>query len=194
MAQSNPYASPATVEQPPEAQSVSRIRARQIRAANSGAERSLRQLVLCLGGGYLLLAGVSYTTLFAGIGPNSQQPFYLALGVTSTLALVSTLIIGFGARRLAAWSRRPLTVLCGLGLFLFPLGTILSLPILWILYVRRPPRLLTPEYEQIVRESGDPPGGRTSMTTWIGLVLFVVLIVSMFVISMLPPEFRRPPR
>jgi hypothetical protein len=194
MAQPNPYASPATVEQPPEAQSVTRIHARHVRAANAGAERGLRQLVLCLGGGYLLMASVSYTAWFAGMGPTSQLTYYLALGTVYTLALAATSIIGFGARRLAAWSRRPLAVLCGLGLLLFPLGTLLSLPILWILYVRRPPRLLTPAYEQIVRDSGDPPGGRTSLVTWFGLFLFVVLVVSMIVIGLLPPEYRRPPQ
>jgi len=194
MIEPNPYAAPITVEPVPEAQSVTRIQARQIRAANAGAERGLRQLVLCLGGGYLLMAGVSYTAAFVGMGATFQHPYYLAMGTVYTLALAATLIIGFGARRLAAWSRRPLTVLCGLGLLLFPLGTILSLPILWILYVGRPPRLLTPEFEQIVRDSADPPGGRTSVVTWIGVALFVILVVSMIVVGMLPPEYRQPPR
>ncbi|MCE9555054.1 MAG: hypothetical protein K8T91_17010 [Planctomycetes bacterium] len=194
MVEPNPYASPASVEQPPEAQSVTRIRARQLRAANAGAERNLRQLILCLGGGYLVMAVVSYSASFSLLGPTPPHRYYLAMAIVYTLAMTATLVIGFGARRLAAWARKPLTVHCGLGLFLFPIGTMFSLPILWILYMRPKPRLLTPEYEQIVRDSGEPPGGRTSLTTWIGFALIIVLIVSLIAISLLPPEYRRPPQ
>lgn len=190
----NPYASPAAVVQPPEAESVAVLEARRFRRANAGAERGLRQYTLCLCGVFLLAAGTLFMFWYTEQGAPWQQWMMLAVGSVFAVATVTGLTVNVGVRRLAAWARTPLTILCAMGLALFPIGTFVSLPILWLLYQRRGVRLLTPEYERIVRDSGEPGAGRTLAVTWIGVVLLVILIVSLIFISMLPPEFRRPPQ
>lgn len=195
MAQTNPFASPASVEHPPEAESVAKIQAVQIRLANAGAERGLRQWMICLCGGYLLMGGFSLMMWTDKSVPASQQQTSLIMAFVHLTALIIAIAIGMGVWRLKAWARLPLTLLCVVSLLLlFPIGLVVSPPLLWILYARRGVRLLTPEYQLIVRDSGEPPGGRTSGMTWVGVVLLLILIISEIVIRLLPPEFRRPPQ
>ena len=58
-----------------------------------------------------------------------------------------------------------------------------------LLWANKTPKLLSPEYEFLVRRTGSL-NERTSFMTWFAVVLICLIIVSVIVIAQLPRELR----
>ncbi len=177
---------------PPVARVFTAERARRFRLEHLPAEFALKRSV------FLLLVTWLVITLVAFVIPfnvtSEQGSWYIVLfRVQALLVTVVCCLAGWGVRRLAAWSRRPLLGLAVLCLPLFPLGTALGARILYLLTTGPEPRLLTPEYEQIVRIAGTiklPNSSRIRPFVWIVLALVVLIIGLVCLISRIPEEFR----
>lgn len=93
------------------------------------------EAILYLGGGLLVF------TLFSGIGLMAEDPqAFRILSIVGFCAAgfllifgIPTLLAGWGLLTRKPWSRVLAMVLAILGLFLFPIGTIVGIYVLWVL-------------------------------------------------------------
>ena len=185
----NPYSPPSEVEDASAAVSITHDYAKRIRASRRKQEENLKQLLLLMTGGMVLLsvvASLGAVGLMSN-GPPTIVHYILAAGFT-TLALLA-LVANWGARRFAAWSRTPLTILSIIALLAFPIGTGLGSMILTAIYLGDHSKLLTKEYEAIVKATPEMKA-RTSVMTWVAIALLIGLVASFIVISRIPPEIR----
>ena len=190
----NPYKSPST-PLPPTSSSADEpttplAAAERIRSERLGAERALKQNVLCCVGVFVLLSVTMLIASYSHQCSPRQKCIEIEMSCVLSAAALAGGCIYWGVRRLAAWSRVPLVVLCFLSLVLFPVGTVFGLLILMRVLVRRPPRLLSHEYEAIVRQTRHMDE-RTSLLAWVGLALIVILVIAVILIAQLPPEMRQ---
>jgi len=160
--------------------------ARQFRLDRLPAEAALRRTVL------LLLAVSLVVTLVAFVVPfnvtSEQGSWYVFFfRVQTVLVTAVCCLTAWGVRRLAAWSRIPLQALSALCLPLFPIGTAMGARILHLLATGPEPRLLTPDYERIVRIAGPmkiQSSARIRPFLWFVLALIVLIIGLVWLISM----------
>jgi len=89
-------------------------------------------------------------------------------------------VVGRGLRTLRPWVRIPAVLLSILGLFGFPIGTLINGYIIWLILSKKGRRVLSHEYAAIVAATPQVKY-RTSIVVWTLLgviVLFVIAIVS----------------
>lgn len=172
----NPYAPPKTpVEDMPEGGRDADIRYRHI-----GHEASLRSVgllyylgafFLC-GSGLLMLLGLSQTegatSMFGGIIGGGI--FMLGLGI-------ALLTVGLGLRRLRLWVRIPAMALATLGLFSFPIGTLINGYILYLIMSEKGRMVFSEEYQRII-EATPEIRYRTPLIAWAFVILIIFLILS----------------
>ena len=182
----NPYAPPLTVgpadDLPPNAPS----HAARIREQCRTREAGLKQKTLCLVGFFVLFSVVANLGAFGLLGPATMM---VPLAVISTIAASAGIAINWGVRRFASWSRIPLIILAIVGLAAFPIGTVFGGLILLELYSPRQPKLLSKEYERIVKATLEM-NDRTSGATWLVVFLLIVLVLAILLVSQIPPEIR----
>ena len=185
----NPYASPATMEWTFDSDMMlsNPIASQQQRRFND--ETSLKQNTLCLTGLFSLIAVTVDLNAFTAASP---QPDHVltTMAIMSTLVAAASIVVNFGVRRFASWSRTPLTILALMALPLVPIGSVFGLLIIKTLHLRNPPKLLTREYEQIVRATPEL-SDRTSFLTWFAVLLLITLAISMVFLAQIP-ELRHP--
>jgi uncharacterized membrane protein len=186
----NPYASPSTVGSTSDPVVVLSSTSSDRRPRRIQDEASLKQNTLCLVGIFSSIAAVMNLMAFS---PGSGQPdaALIAMAIMSTFVAVASIVVNFGIRRFASWSRIPLTILAFMSLPIMPLGSAFGILILKTLHLGKPPGLLTPEYEQIVRATPEPKD-RTSTLTWLGIILLIVLAIATVLVAQIPPELRQP--
>ncbi len=186
----NPYASPATVDWTSGADAVLSNTTADPRARRINAEVSLKQNMLCLVGMFSLLAVVSDFDVLITAAP---EPDYVrtAMEIVFTFLATASIVVNFGVRRFASWTRLPLTLLAFMSLPLVPVGSVFGLLILKTLHLGKTPRLLTQEYEQIVRATPHL-NQRTSFLTWFGVILLIILAISIVYLAQIPAELRHP--
>lgn len=172
----NPYAPPAegTFVSPPQADSnVEEIRRRYLN--REASIRSVGALYL-FGGGFL--AVVSPFAL-VGDGPRGIMLFvFLFMFVWG----VAQLLVGHGLRLMAPWSRLPTMMFQAIGLLGFPIGTLISGYILYLVGSKDGAFVLSTEYQEVVRAT---PHIRykTSIVVWIVLGLLVLSLLAAGVVA-----------
>jgi hypothetical protein len=166
---------------------LSHEEAHRVRSARLKDETALKQYVLSLTGGYVLLSVVSLMAALTPTSPRQTNIILIMAAIFSSAALVS-ILTNYGVRRSASWSRRPLIVLCYL-ILPVPVFRAFGQSTLRMLRANKSPRLLSPEYEFLVRRTGSL-NDRTSFLTWFVIVLICLIIVSVIVIAQLPRELR----
>jgi hypothetical protein len=163
----NPYAAPAArvadVAANPEAEAT--------RRAHISHEASVKAvgLLYYLGGAGLLLTAVAF--LFAP--RDSLTPLVMAL-VIAVLG-IGQLAAGWGVRALRPWARIVGIVLSVIGLAGFPVGTIVSLYILYLLLSKKGRTIFAPDYQDVIAATPEVKY-RTSIIAWIFLALLVALV------------------
>jgi hypothetical protein len=166
---------------------LSHEEAERIRSARLKDEAALNQYVLSLTGGYVLLSAVSLMAALSPMPPRQPEVMRIMATVFTSAAFAS-ILTNFGVRRSASWSRRPLIVLCYLVLPVPVLRTF-GRCTLQLLRANKMPRLLSSEYEFLVRRT-ESLNERTSFMTWFAIVLICLIIVSVIAIAQLPRELR----
>jgi hypothetical protein len=126
------------------------------RTMHLGHERQLQSVgsVHWLGAGLMVFLAL----LTLGIGTQfatGRLDVDVVAALAAELALgVLLAALGRGYRALVRWVRWPGTAVCGLGLvFAFPIGMILSLWILWLVWCPKGRRVFAPDYAEVRRRT-----------------------------------------
>lgn len=171
----NPYA-------PPKAQVEDVVpladEAEAIRREHIQREASIRSIgtLYYLGGGVMLLAAFAFPVLFAGKQvPSLGLPEGLFAAIFLVLG-VGSLFVGRGLRALRPWARITATVLAILGLLRPPVGTLINVYILYLLFSEKGRRIFASDYPDIVAATPDIKA-KTSMLIWVLLGILLLLIV-----------------
>lgn len=177
----NPYQAPVTsvadVDAPVED-------AERVRREHIGHERQLRAVgALYLFGGVLGLFG-GIALIVGAIGGDSGGGEMVAIGVLYAAVSAFSLVLGWGYRKLAPWVRIPGTVLAAVGLLGIPVGTIISLAILWMIWSAKGKVVLSPQYAAIVAAT---PHVRYRMTVvdWIVWGLLAAVLIGLVVLAVM---------
>jgi hypothetical protein len=151
--------------------------AEELRQAHIKHEASVKSIGLLyyLGGVALVCLGVSQ--LILGVSGRGQ-PMGLVLGAAFLVLSVLEFVGGWGVRQLRPWSRVIVGIVSGLGLFGFPIGTIINAYIFYLIFSKKGAMLFTPEYHAAIAQTPHIRY-RTSIVVWIllGLVVLVILAV-----------------
>ena len=161
----NPYSAPAARVEDTGGGEAERVRREHL--SHEAGLRSLGMLYY-LGGGVVALLGIA-----SGLGASdrgSGLPFAVGLFVLG----LAQVYLGWGVRSLRKWARWPGVAVSVLGLFGFPVGTLVGVYALWLYLSKKGRTVFTPEYAA-VRAATPYLKYRTSIFIWVGLALVVVL-------------------
>lgn len=160
--------------------------AERIRTELISHEASIKSIgvLYLLGAALGTLAGIFLT--LAGVwamAQNGQQDavFGLMAGVFITGLSLGQGFVGFGLRRLRAWTRIPVGILSGIGLLGFPLGTLINAYILYLIFSTKGSRVFAPEYLEIIQQTPHIKY-QTSRIVKIFL-LFLLVVIGVFILS-----------
>ncbi len=82
--------------------------------------------------------------------------------------------VGTGLRALKPWARIPTGILSGIGLFGFPIGTIINAYILYLILCKKSSTVFSPEYQQIIAATPHIKY-KTPVIIWILLAILIAL-------------------
>jgi len=174
-ADENPYAATAIsgLETATDMSDVARIRREHI-----GHEASIRSIGLLYYVGSAICLGVGLPTLLAA---RTRADVFTALVVVFPIG-VALVVLGFGLRGLRPWVR-PFTILISIvGLVGFPVGTLISAYVLYLILSSKGRLVLSSQYADIVERTPFITY-RTSVIVWIFLgLLLVVLTMGMLAV------------
>jgi len=166
----NPYAAPGTSD-PMEFSEIDEIRYQHL-----NHEISLKSIgsLYCVSGILVMLVTVvSVLFLFTVKRVTVLLVSYAVLG---TLAAFLCLWIGIGLRRLTPAVRVPALFISVVGLFLFPIGTLMSIYALYLLLEPKGKMVLSGQYQEVVAATPHIQY-RTSYVVWIVLVIIIFVIL-----------------
>lgn len=164
----NPYA-------PPEAEDLEAApnsefaRAEQIRREHIKHEASIKSVgCLHLFGGIITVLGAlsMIPVAFSGRAKPEVLGFlvgYAAVGV----ALVAS---GYGLRTLKPWTRVLSSILCGIGLLGFPIGTLINAYFLYLILSAKGTTVLSDEYKYVITATP-----HVKYVPWAAIILLVLL-------------------
>jgi hypothetical protein len=171
----NPYAVPtARVEDVAQDSEAEAIRSAHI--SHEASIRSVGILYYLFGGLLVLVVAVQVLTtpLYGGWLPTAAL---LVLGV-------GEIAVGWGVRALWRWARFAGCVVSVLGLFWFPIGTLLNGYILYLLASKKGGTVFSPEYKSVIAATPHIKN-KTSVVVWV----FLALLIGLSVLSMFVPFF-----
>jgi hypothetical protein len=189
--QENPYA-PGVVQKKHVHSEVEAIRHKHL--SHEASIKSVGFLYL-LGGAIGLLIGTSYVIPGISImsspqrmGQMSMQSYgavFMIVGVIVFLLGVAQMAVGSGFRRLALWSKIPGAILAGIGMLLFPIGTLINGYVLYLLLSAKGSMVFSPEYKEVIFQTPHMKY-KTSIVVWV----FVGLLALLFVIAIVAALFN----
>lgn len=171
----NPYAAPAArVEDIP-----ANAEAEAIRKAHISHEASVKAVgfLYYLGAVGITLSGVA--ALVSGGESGMVALLLVPLGVGMFFA-------GHAVRALKSWGRIVGCILSVLGLFNFPIGTLINAYILYLFLSKKGRMVFSAEYQDIIAATPDVKY-RTSMFVWI----FLGILVALFAAALIAPMFGK---
>jgi hypothetical protein len=169
----NPYQAPMVADV-----AAPETEAEVIRRAHLSHEASVKGVgtLYVIGGlfGMLALAGLAIPAV-EGSGAMGMQEMivFLVVGILGVVQFIG----GLGLRKLTNTGRVIGAIVAAIGLIGFPLGTIISGYILYLLLGAKGKMVFSPEYRDIIARTPHIRY-RTSKWVWFILLLFVVLIVA----------------
>ena len=176
----NPYAAPSSFEpKQPDLGSDNE----QIRKKYLSHEASVQSFGLLFLLGSIIVMTMGIGNVVSVVGSNSSNPGLAVSGIA--LLLVSLFIgaiavlqafVGIGLRRLDPWSRFAAMVFAAVGLFVFPIGTIINGYLLYLLLCKKGQYVFSVEYAQ-VRAATPHIKYKTSIIVWIFLSLLLGVIL-----------------
>ncbi len=178
----NPYAAPLASIEHIEANTD----AEDIRKTHLKTEASVKAVgTLYVLGGFLLVCGsiISFVSTIAKNSAVSSEVLFPLVGMVLLTTVFGILQIagGIGLRRLKPWARIAGTIVSVIGLLGFPIGTIISGYILYLLWGKKSRTLFTPEYQDVIAATPHIKY-KTSIIVWILLGLIVLLIALAIII------------
>lgn len=157
---------------------------RQDHLKHENALKSVGTLHFLAGGVFALatlVLGLGFVfSLFAGSQVISERPEELVMLVIAPVFAALHLQVGLGLRRLSASVRTAAIVLACLGLFNFPIGTLINAAILSYLLSRKGTYVLTEEYHGIIAQTPHVKA-KTSIAAVVLLVVALVILAALLI-------------
>ncbi|MBN2578928.1 MAG: hypothetical protein JXB10_08050 [Pirellulales bacterium] len=181
----NPYAAPKTDVFSQPTAPIEEADAEVIRRNHIAVEASIKSIgtLYFIGSGSIIVGGIiGLFAAFAENGPATivrridTRGFWVLFGFVCFYALLAALGIwvGIGLRRLKRSAWIAAGVFSSLGLFAFPVGTLINAYILSLLLRKKGQYVFTPEYKAIIQQTPHVKY-RFSVLIWIFLILFIIL-------------------
>ncbi len=101
-----------------------------------------------------------------------------AIGAVALAFGIGQGFTAYGLRRLKNWARIPTTILSCLGLFAFPVGTLINIYILVTVLGKKGQFVTTSEYQRIIAATPHVKR-KTSVFVWALLILLVIILIGM---------------
>jgi hypothetical protein len=156
----------------------------RIRRAHLSHEASIRSfgLLYFVGGAIAVLAGVGMLVfgIFAvagGQGTNDGMAFVLMLLFAALYASIGALQVatGRGLRKLNSMGKNGGTFLGAIGLIGFPIGTIISSYLLYLIWSAKGKYIFSSEYQQVLKATPHVVY-KTSKIVWVLAILLFILV------------------
>jgi len=158
----NPYAAPTASVDNAEISGKEAIRREHL-----NHEASIRAV------GLLYYLGGVLVVVAAFAGPASAEPAF-ALGLL--VVGVAQVVGGWAVRAFLPWGRNLGCVLSVIGLFGFPIGTVINGYILYLFLSKKGRTVFTPEYQEVIASTPEIKY-RTSIIVWIFLAVLAGLLL-----------------
>ena len=170
----NPFAPPEESIWVTENDNRPAVEIRKYHLSHEASVQSVGVLYL-LGSVVLILAAALWLVGPLPLGGNAFVRFELGFAAGLLLVGIAQCFLAFGLRRLRKWTRIPTGILSAFGLLGFPLGTLISAYILYVIFSKKGAMVFSDEYKEIIRQTPEMKY-RTSIVVWIFLGLLVLLI------------------
>lgn len=174
--ENNPYAAPLSSSAMPGSSDDEVIRKQYL--SHEASVKSIGFLYL-LGGVFGILAGIFYIVMSISnqVPPDMQQIQGIMIGMGIFFLVISALQLyaAISVRKLETPGRIIVTVFSVIGLAGFPIGTLISAYILYLLWSAKGKFIFTPEYQRVIQATPHIKY-KTSIVVWIFLGLVLLLI------------------
>ncbi|MEZ6059628.1 MAG: hypothetical protein R3C19_04630 [Planctomycetaceae bacterium] len=177
----NPYAAPAAGEVALEGGSPAEVTRRKY-LAHEAATQSIGSLYL-LGGLAWFVVGV-FSTAAAITDSDPQDPLLPLIAVALIVLGAGLIALAFGLRRLRRWARIPVVLLSVVGLIGFPIGTLVSAYILYLIFSSKGQTVFSDHYRDVIAATPHIQY-RTSALSWVVLFAFLGLLAAGIVVPLL---------
>ncbi|MCW1883480.1 hypothetical protein OKA04_01990 [Luteolibacter flavescens] len=147
-----------------------------IRVAHIKHEASIRAV------GYLYLIGALMNVFFLVVllagnetlaARENASTYWPLAGAFVTLAIIC-FTAGIGLRRLRPWSKIPAAVIAAISFVYAPIGTLIGICILYLIFCTKGRMVLSPAYADIVVQT---PHIRGRSPVWIWIILLVLVLI-----------------
>lgn len=172
----NPYAPP----QAPPAINLGAPTDDHTRHLHLKHEASVKSIgTLYILGGIILFIAMLFT-VFAPA--ENEKALMLPIAVFFIAIALLQLWLGASIRKLKSGARIPAIILSVIGLIGFPIGTLISAYFLYLLCCQKGKTVFSEEYARVMAATPEIKY-RTSIVTWIVLLLLILLVVGVIVMS-----------
>jgi DNA-directed RNA polymerase subunit RPC12/RpoP len=146
--------------------------AEAIRQAHIKHEASVKSVgvLYYLGAAVVLLSAV-FGLMAGARNASGSLPIMVVLLVLGILQVW----VGTGLRGLKSWARIPASILSGIGLLGFPLGTLINAYILYLLLCEKGKTVFSDEYKEVIAATPHIKY-KTSILVWIVFILLLALL------------------
>lgn len=177
----NPYAPPASGDLAsgnPASTATPAMEA--LRKTLIGHEASIKSIALLyiLGGIFCLFLAASYL-----LAPSDEPPSFLTPPVLTVMALVQ-IWTAIEIRRLSRRSKIGVGIVSGIGLLGFPVGTLVNLYILYLVFSRKGSMVLSETYRATI-DATPHIKQPTSLLVWASLRTFVLIFAALLAYSLI---------
>lgn len=144
-----------------------------------GALYLLGGIFLTIGGAIAMIVGLTRI----GQELPEEVAFMLGIAIVYLVMGIFQSWVGIGLRKLNPPARIGGIMLSCLGLLAIPIGTLISAYFLYLLGSGKGQFVFSPEYAR-VRAATPHIRYKTSIVTWVVLILFILLIISLFFVAL----------
>jgi hypothetical protein len=135
------------------------------------------------------LALLTFIALVVGVASSRSE---IAGGLMSSLPTAIGLLFisvmygaaGFGLRKLKPWARIVATIVSVIGLIGFPIGTLISGYILYLLWSKKGRAVFSPDYQDVITATPHIKY-KTSLLVWIILGILILLVVAVIALPLI---------
>ena len=150
-AKDNPYASPTAELEYAEPVSASHSEAEHIRRMYLKHEASVKSVGLLYYCSALFLAVGTIGSFIAMLDEGALPAFGIA--ALYLVLAVASFFVGRGLRRLDSRVRLPVGIFSGLGLLMFPMGTIINGYIFYLVFSEKGRKIFSPGYREVMEQT-----------------------------------------
>jgi len=152
-----------------------------VRSAHIAHEATLRSAGLLYFVAAIFLVLLAAITLYRGTPAETTTTLSDPAAAALALAIAAALAVaGYGLREIKPWARVPVMSISTLGLFYFPVGTMICGYILYMVLNQKGQVIFSQEYQGII-EATPQIGYRTPLIAWVllGLILLILFSASL---------------